>query len=44
MRCDVGHVIPIDKLPDDVLLPIFEFYYVGEDLDANQPKQMRIEP
>jgi hypothetical protein len=43
MRCDVGHVIPIDMLSDDVLLPIFEFYYVGEDLDTNQPKERRIE-
>jgi hypothetical protein len=42
MRCDVDHVLPIDMLSDDVLLPIFEFYYVGEDLDTNQPKE-RIE-
>jgi hypothetical protein len=39
MRCDVGHVIPIDMLSDDVLLPIFEFYYVGEDLDTSTERK-----
>jgi hypothetical protein len=40
MRCDVGHVIPIDMLQGDVLLPIFGFYYVDEDLDTNQPNRL----
>jgi hypothetical protein len=26
MRCDVGQVLTIDELPDDVLLKIFDFY------------------
>ena len=25
-RCDAGQLTPIDKLPDDVLLVIFDFY------------------
>src|SRR6266566_2774988 len=29
MRCDVGQVLTMDVLPDDVLLEIFDFYVVG---------------
>ena len=34
IRCDVGPVLTIDDLPDDVLLAIFDFYVVRfQDLD-----------
>jgi hypothetical protein len=34
--CDVGQVVTIDVLPDDVLLTIFDFYVVRyQDLDSD---------
>ena len=37
IRCDVGQLITIDVLPDDVLLSIFDFYVVGyQDLEVTK--------
>src|SRR6266849_1377142 len=37
IRCDVGWLVTIDDLPDDVLLEIFDFYVVGyQDLDPTE--------
>jgi hypothetical protein len=40
-QCDVVQVALIDKLPDDVLLSIFDFY-VEKDSGTYQPKEKRI--
>ena len=37
IRCDVGQVVTIDVLPDDVLLTIFDFYVIRyQDLDLSE--------
>jgi hypothetical protein len=34
IRCDVGQVVTVDDLPDDVLLAIFDFYvFKDQDLE-----------
>jgi hypothetical protein len=42
-RCIAGRVIPIDVLPDEVLLEIFDFYLDGDEHHLYPITKKRVE-